>query len=124
MDSGDKVEMAVALDELLEAREQSAREPLLAQIAALTDASLGVLALLNCMALGGPTADKLGFALADTVAAARAHDEAIKRAAFEAGARAQRQLDLTACADMERWREIAAHLEEAGIVSPPAQETG
>jgi hypothetical protein len=85
MDSGDKVEMAVALDELLEAREQAAREPLEAQVAALRAALMGAACWCKRPKLTASDTCNRCHVIADTASAAREHDEAIKRAAFEAG---------------------------------------
>jgi hypothetical protein len=126
-------ENAFRIADLIMAREQAAREPLLAQIAALHMASESVRNLIDAGWLVRNTEDdgKPGFALRqieplrllsewvkaleDVTSAARDHDEAVKRAAFEAGARAQREAQRPM---------IGSNGCLAALVSPPAQETG
>jgi hypothetical protein len=135
---------------LVQQGRDEAREPLEAQIAALkiSDKALreentvlrreqaererslrGQIAALREMLDAPPKyLSTVQAALDDTASAAREHDEAIKRAAFEAGARAQRERDVNWMAQaryaVARYAvaryAVAFHAEP--LVSPPAQE--
>ena len=138
MDSGDKVEMAVALDELLEAREQAAREPLRAQIAALVQSLQDCLDFIYSVGADSPSHPhkdaatlicEAGPAMRDSITAAREHDEAIERAAFEAGRDAAHDAAHDAIhkavAEMVECNRLKNEVCAAiALVSPPAQETG